>query len=229
MKEIIIIEPDAIARKAVAEVLYKEGYRVSSFSHPLEAQKSLEHHLPDLILSELTYMGIDGADFLAVIKRDRHFAELPVIILSGRAGEADIVQALKFYADDYIVKPCSYEILLARIEAVLRRSLLSSHAKEEILKIGPLKIFKNEYRILAGGKKIVLTKSEFDVLLLLAERAGRVLTREYIIRSIRQADEEVTQRAVDVILSSIRKKMGDYGSMIKTIRSVGYKLGTAAE
>ncbi len=222
---IFVIEDNDVYRGILQEFLEAADYRVKAFTTAEESWSSILQSTPDLILLDLTLPGMDGTEFSSLLKQKKETAHIPIIIITGRNDEVDIVTGLKFYADDYVVKPFSNNILLARIEALLRRSAQTNDKVfEERLEAGPLKIEPSCREVFIGSETVELTKSEFDVLYLLIQKPGKVFSRDYIISVIRDAEANITPRAVDVIFVGLRKKLNRYSNLIQTVRGIGYKL-----
>jgi two-component system phosphate regulon response regulator PhoB len=167
--------------------------------------------------------GINGLDVCRQIKQDNNTRGIPIIIVSAKGEEADIVSGLELGADDYVPKPFSPSILLARVRAVLRRS--KQAAEEDGLKINidGLIIDSKKFQLSINGVPEKLTKSEFGILYFLASHRGWVFTRYQIVNAIRGEQYVVTERAIDVQIAGLRKKLGDYAALIETVRGVGYR------
>ncbi|MCL4694885.1 MAG: response regulator transcription factor, partial [Candidatus Hydrogenedentes bacterium] len=179
---------------------------------------------PDLVVLDLMLPGLDGLEVCTLLKNDPKTSEAAIIMLTARGEEADVVRGLELGADDYITKPFSPRILLARIKAVLRRRETEALEKSSVLRVHDLVIHPGRHELLVQGQPIDLTYTEFRVLYCLARRPGWVFTRSQIVDSVRGAGYAVTDRAVDVQIVGLRKKLGERGNYIETVRGVGYRL-----
>jgi two-component system phosphate regulon response regulator PhoB len=172
---------------------------------------------------DLMLPGIDGLELTRRIKSDDRLRAIPVIMLSAKGEEVDIVTGLELGADDYITKPFSPRVLLARIRAVFRRKIESRTEQKEMIHIHGLSIDSGRRTVLVEGAPVDLTYTEFQVLTFLAGRPGWVFTRSQIVDAVRGDDYPVTDRSVDVQIVGLRKKLGDSGLLIETVRGVGYR------
>jgi len=188
-----------------------------------EALTQIRSRVPDLVVLDLMLPGVDGLEVCKTLKQEVRTASIPILMLTARSEEADIVAGLELGADDYLVKPFSPRVLLARIRAVLRRQQIAAPAVTEELVRGELVIRPGRYEVLVHDRLIQLTRSEFRILHLLARRPGWVFTRNQIIDAAQGEDSSVTARSVDVHMVSLRRKLGPHGEMIETIRGVGYR------
>jgi two-component system phosphate regulon response regulator PhoB len=185
--------------------------------------------LPDLVLLDVMLPGMDGLEVCRALKQEKRTADIPLIMLTARSEEADIVAGLELGADDYLTKPFSTRVLLARIKAVLRRHHVTPPAETEELVRGDLVIRPGRYEVLAGEQVVQLTRTEFRILHLLTRRPGWVFTRNQIIEAAQGDDTSVTVRSVDVHMVSLRRKLGAYGDVVETIRGVGYRFKDSEE
>lgn len=167
--------------------------------------------------------GVDGLEVCKILKNDGQTAHIPVIMLTAKGEESDIVLGLEFGADDYITKPFSPRVLIARIRAVLRRRPKDDQDDPAVITVEGLQIHPSRYEVFVKGKPLKLTTTEFGILVCLAKRPGWVFTRYQIIDAVKGEDYIVTDRAVDVQIVSLRKKLGDAGELIETVRGVGYR------
>lgn len=167
--------------------------------------------------------GIDGLRVSSILKKDPATADILVIMVTAKKRIEDIVRGLKDSADDYITKPFEPQILLARIQAVLRRKVKSEDEQHQTLQIDGLVINRGAYEVLSGGRKIALTRTEFEILALLAGKPNQVFTRSRILDSVREDGYPITDRIVDYHVTGLRKKLGRAQKYIHTVRGVGYK------
>jgi len=213
-------EPDLLELLKVN--LRKAGYRFEGFQEAEDLYRYLSREKPHLILLDLMLPGTDGLEVCRHIRRTEGLAGIPIIMLTARGEESDKVVGLELGADDYVTKPFSVKELVARIHAVLRRPVGGEAARRMV--IGPLVIDLDKFEVIAGGAKADLTATEFKILQLLASRPGWVFTRDQILDFLWGQEKAVIDRTVDVHIRNLREKLGEAGSLIKNIRSVGYKL-----
>ena len=185
-------------------------------------------HTPDLILLDLMLPGIDGTEVARRLRADAATEQIPIIMLTARSEETDVVVGLTIGADDYVTKPFSMKVLMARVKAVLRRRGTSRKPEGEesggLLKAGPLVMDLEKHEVSVEGRPIKLTLTEFKLLRALVEARGRVLNRDRLMDKAMGTDVFVTDRAIDVHVTSIRKKLGDASWLVHTVRGVGYRL-----
>ena len=220
---ILCVEDDLNLQKSLSFILWREGYEVFCAQTGEEALELARGEKPDLILLDLMLPGIDGLKVCSILKKDPNTSEILVIMVTAKKRMEDIVAGLKDYGDDYVTKPFDPQILLARIRALLRRRVQSSGDQKTILEIDGLGINRGAYEVLAGGRKIGLTKTEFDILALLAGKPNQVFTRSRILDNVREDGYPITERVVDYHLTGLRKKLGRAKRYIQTVRGVGYK------
>lgn len=205
--------------------LSKEGFQVITADSGEKGVKLIESKNPALVLLDLMLPGIDGFDVTKKIRNSSNHKKLPIIMLTAKGEEADIVTGLELGADDYISKPFSPRVLVARIKSVLRRNAITlendSNEKEIVFK--QLRIHTGRYLVTLENKALTLTHSEFEILKFLASKPGWVFTRSQIVDAIHGESYPVTERSVDVQIVGLRKKLGDYGAYIETVRGVGYR------
>lgn len=225
---ILVIEDEEDIQQLVTYNLVKAGFQVFCADDGETGLQSFSANNPDLVVLDLMLPGIDG---LAVCQelRTTYNSDIPVLMLTAKGEEEDIVAGLAAGADDYLPKPFSPKVLLARINALLRRSRLAPAEDDESLpEISfpgrQLTIIPHSYDVLVAGANIHLTHSEFQILLLLAKKPGWVYSRQQIINDIRGFDYSLTERAIDVLISGLRKKLGSAAAAIETVRGVGYRL-----
>lgn len=222
---IFVVEDDPDIRELLAYTLGKEGYVIVQAASGEAAQKLLEELVPDLILLDVMLPGMDGLELLRKLKSDQRFKTVPVILASAKGEEADVVAGLELGAEDYVTKPFSPRVLLARVRTALRRYTQpdSTLAGAEAIQIGALSLDPARHETRLNGKKLELSATEFSVLEVLARVPGRVFTRSQIIDAVRGHDYPVTDRSVDVQILAIRKKLGSEGELVETVRGVGYR------
>jgi len=220
---ILCVEDDVSLQKSLSFILWQEGYEVLCAQTGEEALDLVRNKKPDLILLDLMLPGIDGTKVCSVLKKDPNTSEILVIMVTAKKRMEDIVAGLKDYADDYVTKPFEPQVLLARIQALLRRKVPSAEDQRTTLEIDGLVINRGAYEVLAGGRQIALTKTEFEILALLAGKPNQVFTRSRILDNVREDGYPITERVVDYHLTGLRKKLGKAKKYIHTVRGVGYK------
>ena len=222
-ESILAVEDDEDILELLKYNLAKEGYRVTAVTSGEEGLQLARSTTPDLILLDLMLPGVDGLEVCRRLKLDAKTRQVPIIMLTAKGEEADIVTGLELGAEDYITKPFSTRVLLARVRAVLRRRSTAPPSEDALLKIHELVIDPGRHEVLLRGQAIDLTASEFRLLHLLARRPGWVLTRANIVEGLHGNDYPVTDRAVDVKIVALRKKLGSAADYIETVRGVGYR------
>ncbi|MGE4286875.1 MAG: response regulator [Phycisphaerae bacterium] len=224
-EKILVIEDEADVRELLKFNLESRGYDVETCSDGRMALEAARRNHPDLILLDLMLPGVDGFTICKRIKGETDTASIKVIMLTARDDENDIVKGLELGADDYITKPFSPKILMARINTVLRRPGRTTAAGDDsgIIIAHEINIDTKRYIVTVGEENIKLTSTEFRMLTFLAARPGWVFTRYQIVDAVHGADYPVTDRSVDVQIVGLRKKLGDAGKYIETVRGVGYR------
>jgi two-component system alkaline phosphatase synthesis response regulator PhoP len=221
---ILVVDDEPDILELVQYNLSKAQYDVVGVESGEEALVQVCTIPPDLIVLDLMLPGVDGLEVCKALKRDARTAAIPIVMLTARGEEADIVAGLELGADDYLTKPFSPRVLLARIRAVLRRHHTEPVAEDAVITHHGLVLHPGRHEVLVEGQPVPLTLTEFRVLHLLARHSGWVFTRNQIIAAAQGADVSVTERAVDVHIVSLRRKLGTIGEAIETIRGVGYRL-----
>ncbi len=222
-ENILIVDDEEDILELIRYNLAREGYQVTGAASGEEALEKARSNAFDLIVLDLMLPGIDGLEVAKALKTGEKTKQIPIVMLTAKGEEADIVTGLELGADDYITKPFSPRILVARIRAALRRKSLEAKEGTGAIAIHGLEIHPRRRSVTAGGKQIDLTYTEFQVLCVLARRPGWVYTRSQIVDKVRGSDYPVTDRSVDVQIVGLRKKLGEYGKHIETVRGVGYR------
>jgi two-component system phosphate regulon response regulator PhoB len=223
-KEIIlVVDDEEDILELVRFTLSREGFTVLCAASGEAAWDLLKTQRVDLLVLDLMLPGMDGLALARRLKGEPRTQAIPIVMLSAKGEEADIVSGLELGADDYVTKPFSPRVLTARVRAVLRRQSQPESAEDEVLEIEDLVIDSGRRSVLAGGSAVNLTYTEFQVLSFLARRPGWVFTRTQIVDAVRGDDYPVTDRSVDVQIVGLRKKLGDSGHYIETVRGVGYR------
>jgi two-component system, OmpR family, alkaline phosphatase synthesis response regulator PhoP len=220
---VLVVEDEDDIQELVRYNLAKEGYRVSVTADGEQALKSARAQLPDLIVLDLMLPGLDGLEVCRLLKADPRTQSVPVVMLTAKGEESDVVAGLELGADDYITKPFSPRVLVARLRAVLRRKSRETPLAEAAIHVHDLVIHPGRHEVLVKGKPVALTNSEFRLLHTLARRPGWVYTRQQIVDAVHGEDYPVTDRSVDVQVVGLRKKLGPAGDCVETVRGVGYK------
>jgi two-component system alkaline phosphatase synthesis response regulator PhoP len=218
---IYYVEDDDNIRDLVVYTLNQSGFEALGFKNADEFYAASKKQSPALVLLDIMLPGDDGLSILKVLKTNKKTAVIPVIMVTARGTEYDKVIGLDSGADDYIAKPFGMMELVARVRALLRRTNLNS--SPEILKEGGLVVDRQKHIVTVNNKNITLTLKEFELLYLLMANRGIVLTREQILESIWDFSYDGGTRTVDVHITTLRQKLGEYGNLIDTIRGVGYR------
>lgn len=226
-KLIYIIEDDENIRSMVQYALTGNGYRAVGFESGQEFFRQLDQELPDLVLLDIMLPGEDGLSILRRLRGQDATASILVLMLTAKAEEMDKVRGLDLGADDYMGKPFGILELLSRIRALLRRTGRASAAQEaanpSVYQYSDIKVDKDRHEVVAFGEPVQLTKKEFGLLCVLMENRGRVLTREQLMSRVWEFEYSGETRTVDIHINTLRKKIGDDGTRIQTVRGVGYK------
>jgi len=219
---ILIIEDDSVTSAVIEDIFTKNGYIVSTADSGEEGIELARKFKPDVIILDLMLPGIDGMEVARILRNERETVGVIIIMLSLRKEEFDIVIGLESFADNYITKPFVPRVLLAHVKALLRRKGRGTRKKNSEIILNELAIDSQTFRVSSRGDVISLTKTEFEILWYLASKPDRVFSREQIIRAVKGDDFPVTERAIDVAIVRLRKKLGGAGKYIETVRGVGY-------
>jgi two-component system phosphate regulon response regulator PhoB len=221
-ENILIVEDDTDIRELVRYNMEREGYKVALCSSSEQAKTWIAKKIPDLILLDLMLPGTDGFSFCRELRKTERTAQVPVIMVTARVEDADIVAGLEVGADDYVTKPFSARVLVARVKTALRRKKADPSDASAILVRGPFEIDRVHHIAKVKGKIVTLTVGEFKSLDLFMRRPGVVFSRYQIVDAIHDGEHASTDRAVDVLIVGLRKKLGSCSDWIETIRGVGY-------
>lgn len=222
---IYLLEDDDSIRKLVVYALEGQGYEAEGFAAPEEFWRALEKRKPELLLLDVMLPGEDGLSILKKLRERTATRRMPVILLTAKNSEYDKVAGLDSGADDFVAKPFGMMELLARVRALLRRSGQEEAAQE--YSIGALFVSPKRHEVRVDGKDVALTHKEFELLCLLLENQGAVLTRDTIMDRVWGSDFDGENRTVDVHVRTLRAKLGEAGALIETVRGTGYKIGEA--
>ena len=222
-KRIVIIEDERDMAGLVAARLQREGYHVEAAYDGLAGLELIRAQPPDLAIVDIMLPRLSGTDLVSEMRQDPRTAGVPVIMMTAKGTESDIVGGLRLGADDYVTKPFSLSVMVARVGAVLRRTAAAAPAAGTI-RAGPITIDANRHVVEVNGKAVLLTLTEFRLLVALAAARGRVLTRGQLIDHAMGVNVIVTDRTIDVHMTSLRRKLGEARAAVRTVRGVGYRL-----
>jgi len=222
-EKILIVDDEEDLLELVRYNLEKEGYRTICAETGEKALILAGSQHPDLIVLDLMLPGMSGLDVTKAIKRQPDTQSIPIIMLTAKGEETDIVTGLELGADDYITKPFSPRVLIARAKAVIRRQIKENAEEFQTIQIHEILIDPGKRNVFIQGSPVDLTFTEFEILYILARRPGWVFTRSQIVDAVRGDDYPVTDRSVDVQIVGLRKKLGTSGKLIETVRGVGYR------
>lgn len=219
---VYIVEDDTSIRELEMYALKNANFEVEGFEDGIEFAKAIKVTLPDIILLDIMLPQGDGLQILSQIRNSTQLRHIPVIMVTAKTGEIDAVKGLDMGADDYITKPFGVMELVSRVKAVLRRC---ENTIKTVLSYKEIELDENRHTVLVSSKEIELTYKEYEILKHLIRNKGIVLTRDRLMEIVWGYDFEQGNRTVDVHIQSLRKKLGNAGEHIKTIRNVGYKIG----
>ncbi len=228
-EKILIVEDEEDILELVSYNLMKEGYQVDGVMSGEDALRKVKAESYDLIVLDLMLPGIDGLEVTKYLKNNEKTGDIPIVMLTAKGEEADIIVGLELGADDYVTKPFSPRILIARIKTVLRRREQPELEQAAVITLQDLQIDSSRYDVRVKGEPVQLTTTEFNILLYLARRPGWVFTRYQIVDAVKGEDYIVTDRAVDVQIAGLRKKLGELSDYIETVRGVGYRFKSLSE
>jgi len=221
--KILIVEDEEDISELLRYNLSKEDYNIAIVDSGDKVVAEFKKFKPDLVLLDLMLPGLNGLDVCRLLKSERETKDTPVIMLTAKGEETDIVIGLEMGADDYITKPFSPRVLLARVRSVLRRGQGKTPKNDSILQIEKLTINPGKHIVTIDNSELILTATEFSILHYLAQNRGWVYTRQQIVKAVHGNDYPVTDRSIDVQITGLRKKLGEYGEYIETVRGVGYR------
>ena len=228
-RQILIVEDERPIREMIAFSLKRAGYGVHEAEDCRTARLLLADHRPDLLIVDWMLPDLSGLELTRLLKRDRETRELPIILLTARAAEADKIAGLEGGADDYITKPFSPRELLARIQAVLRRS--TAGASDEPIEVGGLQLDKASHRVSVGERTVVLGPTEYRMLEFFMTHPERVYSREQLLDRIWGGNVYVEERTIDVHIRRLRKALEEFGHdrLVQTVRGSGYRFSAREE
>jgi len=225
-KKILVIEDDRDISELISYNLGREGYDIACLYDGSQAVDFVNKRKPDLILLDLMLPEVDGIEICRTLKSDAVTKHIPIIMLTAKSEEADVVVGLQMGADDYIPKPFSPKVLIARIKAITRRTTdlqLTNAAQDNLRSFGDFKLDLLKHKITYKGREVKLTSIEFDIVEFLSRSPGRVWSREQILDNVWKEGKFIIDRAVDVHVRGLRKKLGAAKDFIETVRGVGYR------
>lgn len=225
-KTILVVDDEADILQLIQYNLEKEGYKTLTTASGEEALREARRHLPNLIILDLMLPGLDGIEVCKQLRSSEDTKYIPILMVTAKSEESDIITGLEVGADDYITKPFSPKVLIARVRAILRRSRRNpiDEGREPYLKIHAIQIDTTKHEVIAEGHSLALSVTEFAILEFLARNPGWVFSRNQIIGAVKGEDYPVTERSVDVQILGLRKKLGEQGRMIETVRGIGYRM-----
>ncbi len=221
MSKIYCVEDDSNIRELILYTLNQSGFEAVGFDNGYDFFRQFEAEPPNMVLLDIMLPDMDGMEILRKIRVEKDNLDVPIIMLTAKTASMDKVKGLNDGADDYITKPFDVLELVSRINAVLRRT---GNKKNDVLKIGKIVIETEKRKVTVDNKIVALTYKEFELLRVLVENKGKVLTREKLMSLVWETDVEFETRTVDVHIRTLRQKLGDCGEYIETVRNVGYKI-----
>jgi len=224
-RKILVIEDDRAISELITYNLEREGYEIACLYDGAQAVDFINKRKPDLIILDLMLPEVDGIEICRTIKSDAKTKQIPIVMLTAKSEEADVVVGLQMGADDYIPKPFSPKVLVARIKAITRRfsDLQPATGSEDIRNFGDFSIDLLKHKISYKGREVKLTSIEFDIVEFLSRSPGRVWSREQILDNVWKEGKFIIDRAVDVHVRGLRKKLGVADHYVETVRGVGYR------
>jgi len=222
-KQILVVEDEEDIQELVKYNLTKENYQVHCVGSGELGLQQAKKELPDLLVLDLMLPGMNGLEVCRQLKNDSNTNQIPIIMMTAKGEESDIVVGLELGADDYITKPFSVKIFLSRVKAVLRRKQQSTSSESTSIVFPDLEIHLGKHEVYVKGKLIKLTLTEFKILEFLADKPGWVFTRGQIVDTVRGNGYAITDRAIDFQIVGLRKKLGKVSKYIETVRGVGYR------
>lgn len=222
-KRILIIEDETDLADVIGYNLRRAGYRTDAAADGNVGLQKATDERPDLVILDVMMPQLSGLQVARLLRTNPKTSAIPILMLTAKAEEADQVAGLQVGADDYVTKPFSMKVLLARVEAMLRRNRSASGSPaEDTLELGPVKLDLTNHDVWSSGRPVKLTLTEFRLLAALVRKPGKAIRRADLMYSAMGPGVLVTARTIDVHMAAIRKKLGEAGMMIRTVRGVGY-------
>jgi two-component system phosphate regulon response regulator PhoB len=222
-ERVLIVEDESDIAKLIQFHLAREGYQTTVVGSGRAAIDAAARNKPDLVVLDIMLPDVDGLEVCRRLKRDRSARQIPILMVSARGEESDIVAGLELGAEDYVTKPFSPKVLVARVKAVLRRHETEPAARLELLD-GGLVIDRERHAVEIEGDPVELTLTQFKLLEFLAQRPGFVRTRDQLVSAARGEGTVLSSRAIDVHIAALRQRLGHYAGLIETVRGVGYRM-----
>lgn len=220
-RRIVVIDDEPDMVKIATDLLESDGYVVSSFLNPKDGLRKIQENPPDLIILDIRLPEMDGFQVCKTLKADPKTKGVPIIMVSVKSEETDVVVGLELGADDYLTKPLRKRELLARVKSVLRR--LDTDPTDQRIECGPITVDYGSYSATINKKPVDLTPKEFELLGFLLKRKGRVVTRAVISENVWGIEFTNSTRTIDVHIDTLRKKLGKFGSCIESLKGIGYR------
>jgi DNA-binding response OmpR family regulator len=222
-KRILVVDDERDLVELIGMNLQRNGYEVLAAHDGATGLEMARKGRPDMLILDVMMPGLSGRDVTMALKADPDTAGMPILMLTAKTEETDVIVGLSMGADDYVTKPFSMKVLMARVAAVLRRKQ-ATEPSPALLAAGPVVIDGAKHEVTVAGRPVNLTPTEFKLLTAIFGARGRVLSRDQLMDKAMGADVFVTDRAIDVHITSVRKKLGEYAWMVHTVRGVGYRL-----
>ena len=222
-RRIVVVEDDRDIAELIQYNLEHEGWLVRVISDGSKVMEAVRFDHTDIIILDLMLPNVDGLDICRMLKSDEQTKDIPVLMLTAKSEDADVVVGLRMGADDYMTKPFSPGVLIARVKALLRRSKASVPVKDEVRTLGELTLDLAKHKVTYGKLPLKLTTIEFSILEFLSRSPGRVFTREQLLNNVWKEGKFIIDRAVDVHIRGLRKQLGAGSNLIETVRGVGYR------
>jgi two-component system phosphate regulon response regulator PhoB len=222
-KRILVVDDERELVELIGMNLQRNGYEVMATYDSPTGLDMARKQKPDLVILDIMMPELSGRDVMVTLKGNQETASIPILLLTAKAEETDIIVGLAMGADDYVTKPFSMKVLMARVAAVLRRKA-STEPTQSILTAGPVAIDQAKHEVTVAGRSVNLTPTEFKLLTALLSVRGRVMSRDQLMDRAMGTEVFVTDRAIDVHITAVRKKLGDLAWMVHTVRGVGYRL-----
>lgn len=229
-EKILVVEDEKDIQELILFNLESRGYRAEGVSSGEEALRKVSSEKPDLMILDLMLPGIDGFEVCRKLKQQDETRQIPILMLTARSDDSDVISGLEIGADDYMTKPFSPRVLVARVRTALRRKQDSGkedsgkEKKQKIVEVHDIVIDVSRHEVSCQGKAVQLSATEFSILRFLAENPGWVFSRNQIIDAVKGENYPVTERSVDVQILGLRKKLGSQGQYIETVRGIGYRI-----
>ena len=222
MRKVLLIEDDSDITELIQYNLKKNGFECICSDNANDGLIILEDIVIDIILLDIMLPGLKGMDFLNVLRRSSKYDHIPVIVISANNMEQDVIHALNSGADDYLPKPFSMDMLVVKINTILRRGIIKAKGESSVIVYKNIKIDKNTRKVTADSNEIKLTHKEYELLHLLISNYGKVFSREVLLNTIWSYNSDAFTRTIDSHIASLRKKLGSCSSIIKSISKIGY-------